>query len=212
MVSPSSTVNGYYLGGAVKSMLMAHDTRMLRSRLRPGSPATMDGTQYQYSQFGYAVSWVQPWTVVGIDDSVATSAGPGTETIVIGMRDSGLAEVRIVGADRRNVLDPAETARFWTTPRYLTEFMDRETVVVLSEHSGASAAVVLVSPGRVTGQPVVTVKESYELRHNVSVRATFTADFAIFHDMYRSLQQSLELDRRAPVSHFSPDVLRAVLP
>lgn len=208
----SSTLNGCYLGEAVKNMIMAHNIRTSRSRLRPNRSAPLSGTHHQHSQFGYAVSWVHPWIVAGIDDSVASSTGPGTDSIVIDMSDSGLAEVRIVGADRRHLLDCAETLRFWTSSGYLSQFMKPGTAVVLSDRSGASGAVVLVSPGGRSGKPVVTMKESYDAGQRDSIRVTFTAELTIFQEAYRSLQQNVLIDGRSPLRCFSADVLQAVLP
>jgi hypothetical protein len=128
------------------------------------------------------------------------------------MHGSGSTDVNVVAVDRCNVLDPANTVRFWASEEYLSDFMEPGTLVVLTDHSRFAGGVVMVSPGAATGTPVVTLKETYDLAKNVSVRVTLTTPLATFHESYRSVQQALQLDNQGLLRFFSKDVLGAVLP
>lgn len=189
-------------------MLTSHTVRPSREAHLAG---LVDGIGYQSPQFGYVVTWRDPWFVAADDDADAASFVPGADGVVC-MRDGEFAEVSIISADRRNLLNALETALFWTSPAYLSEYMEPGTEVVLSRHRMKTAFVVMTSPGTTRDNPVVTVKESYDLSTRVSVRATFAAELAIFHEAFQSLQQNVLIDGRSPLRSFSVDVLRSVFP
>lgn len=189
-------------------MLTSHTVRPSREANLAG---LVDGTDYQSPQFGYVVTWRDPWFVAADDDADAASFVPGTDRVVC-MRDGEFAEVSIISADRRNLLNALETALFWTSPAYLSEYMEPGTEVVLSRHGMKTAFVVMTSPGTTRDNPVVTVKEGYDLSIRVSVRATFTTELATFHEAFQCLQQNVLIDGRSPLRCFSADVFQAVLP
>ncbi|HEV2072177.1 MAG TPA: hypothetical protein VGR29_00930 [Thermomicrobiales bacterium] len=166
---------------------------------------------YRSPQFGYAVTWTSPWGTIGSDGTGTALPESDVDGLTVVMQGTELAEVRIIGADRRDLLSATETGRFWVSAAYLSEFTESGTRVVLSECCAKTAAVVMVSPGEMVGTAVVTVKESYDLGPRVSIRSTFTADLAIFHEAFGSLQQSVLIDGRAPLRCFDADVLLTVL-
>lgn len=176
------------------------DMRTSGSRIR---------TLYKSQRFGYAVTGTHRWIVADMDTS---EADPDTDSVMLHMHGSSRADVNIVGVNRCNVLDPAETVRFWTSREYLEDFMEPGTLVVLSDRTRTSGGVVMVSPGADTGNPMVTVKEVFDLANNVSVRVSLTTELATFHETYRSIQQALHVDQKGVLNFFSKDVLRAVLP
>ncbi len=192
-------------------MLAPHARRTSRSQVQGPSFRSVDEPFYKSSQFGYTVTWAPPWAVAGSDVMDASSPAPGTDGVAICMQDCEIAEVRIVGADRRDLLDAVETARFWASAAYLSEFTESGTKVVLSQCCVKTAALIMVSPGSTPENRIVTVKESYDLNPRVSIRSTFTADLATFHETFRSLQQSVLIDGRDPLRCFDADVLLAVL-
>lgn len=127
------------------------------------------------------------------------------------MRGAGGVNVGIVAAKRCNVLNTAETVGFWTSAIHLSEFMEPGSLVVLSERSRSTGGVVLVSPDASGESPVVTVKEAFDLDRNISIRVTMTADIDAFPEVYRSVSQALQIDRRHVLGVFNKDVLHAVL-
>jgi hypothetical protein len=140
-----------------------------------------------------------------------STSDPGTEAVVIRLT-SGPAVARIAGIDRLNLLDAAEIARYWTSPAYLSRFTEFGTKVVLSQHVRNTVAVVTVSPGATPDELTVMVKESYDLGSRFLIQVTFTADLTTFHEAFRSLQQSVMVEGRAPLRGFDVDILCAVLP
>ena len=193
-------------------MLNSYAVRSSRSRSPVRPSCSVDEPLYQSPQFGYAVTWTSPWGTLGSDGTGTALPEPDADGLTITMKGADFAEVRIIGADRRDLLSATETGRFWASAAYLSEFTESGTRVVLSECCSKTAAVVMVSPGETAGTAVVTVKESYDLGPRVSIRSTFTADMEIFHEAFRSLQQSVLIDGRAPLRCFDADVLLAVLP
>jgi hypothetical protein len=192
-------------------MLNPYAIRSSRSR-SPVRPSRLtEEPLYRSAQFGYAVTWTSPWGTIGSDGTGTALPESDADGLTVVMQGTELAEVRIIGADRRDLLSETETGRFWTSAAYLSEFTESGTRVVLSECCAKTAAVVMVSPGETAGTAVVTVKDSYDLGPRVSIRSTFTADLATFHEAFRSLQQSVLIDGRAPLRCFDADVLLAVL-
>lgn len=90
--------------------------------------------------------------------------------------------------------------------------MEPETVVVLSGYTRSSGIVVMVSPGGVSGDAVVTVKESYDIPRNASIRVTLTVDLDAFQDVYQSLQANVQINGQALLRECPEDVLLTVLP
>ena len=193
-------------------MLTPHARRTSRSRVQGPSYPSVGETFYTSPHFGYTMTWATPWAVSGSGVMDTSSSDPGTDGVVICMHGCEVAELRVVGADRRDLLDAVETARFWASAAYLSEFTESGTRVVLSECCSKTAALVMVSPGNTPENRIVTVKESYDLGPRVSIRSTFTADMEAFHEAFRSLQQNVLIDGRAPLRCFDADVLLAVLP
>ena len=193
-------------------MLTPHARRTSRTRIQTRSSRSANETSYQSPRFGYTVTWTPPWDIAGSGAEDAINSVPGTDRVVICMQDCDAAEVQIVGVHRRDILDAVETARFWASAAYLSEFTPSGTKVVLSQGCSKTAALVMVSPGETAETAVVTVKASYDVQHNASVRVTFVADLATFHESFQSLQQNVLIDGRAPLGCFSSDVLLAVLP
>lgn len=192
-------------------MLTPHARRTSRSQVQGPSFRSVDEPFYKSSRFGYTVTWATPWAVAESDVMDVRSPAPGTEGIAICMQDCEIAEVHIVGADRRDLLDAVETARFWASAAYLSEFTESGTRIVLSQCCVKTAALVMVSPGNTPENRIATVKESYDLGPRVSIRSTFTADMETFHEAFGSLQQNVLIDGRAPLRCFDADVLLAVL-
>src|SRR5699024_11147057 len=114
----------------------------------------------------------------------ADGMDPATETLVL-QDESGDVRVKVVCGDRREMLDPEETVRFWSSSGYLAEYMDDGTRVALADRNRCAGAVVMVGPGEDGGEPVVTMKETYATGYRTSVRVTLTAPLESFVDAYR---------------------------
>jgi len=69
----------------------------------------------------------------------------------------------------------------------------------------------MVSPDEATGDPLVTVKETYSTGSRTSVRVTLTAPIESFEEAYRMAQETLQIDHRPMFRFFATDVLNAVL-
>jgi hypothetical protein len=164
---------------------------------------------YKSARFGYTITGTHRWAVTALD---GLSDDPDTDSVTFDLRGPGHAQVNIVGANRCNVLDPADTVRFWASEEYLADFMEPGTLVVLTDRTRSAGGVVMVSPGAATETPVVTLKETCDLANNISVRVTLTTELATFHETYRSIQQALQIDQQGLLRFFSKDILRAVLP
>lgn len=191
-------------------MFNQHNSHAMKSRSTRGAYGRVNDGTYRSSQFDYTVTWGAPWSLVESDGSI--DADPGTDRMVIGSPETRHAQVEIVGGDRRNLLGPAETVAFWSSADYLSDFMEPETVVVLSGYTRSSGIVVMVSPGGVSGDAVVTVKESYDIPRNASIRVTLTVDLDAFQDVYQSLQANVQINGQALLRECPEDVLLTVLP
>lgn len=192
-------------------MVSAHYSRTSRSRLYLQPSRHSAETSYRSFQFGYTVTWKYPWAVTDGDGSDDVLPEPGTERSVLGMQDHRHTLLRIVGADRRNVLNPVETVRFWTSPEYISDYMEPGTKVVLTDRAPTQGGVVMVSPGPDSGTPIVTVMESYDVGIHGSIRTSFTSDIDTVHDAWVSMQQHVQIEHRLPMRCFDTDVLMAVL-
>ena len=194
--------------GKVVNVVSAYALRTTQSRMAVRKSGYSAKTLYRSPRFGYTVKGPGSWETSGTGSS---GFDPDTDAVTLSWRGTRDAEVGILAAARCNVLDTAETVRYWTSEKYLSEHMDTETVVVLSERTRKGGGAVLVSPGDADGGPVVTVKEAFDLGRDISVRVTLTADIETLPEIYRSVGQSLSIDGQNVVSLFSMDVLKAVL-
>jgi len=183
------------------------------SRVRPAVPTSgsLSPATYLSPRFGYKVRWDTPWALLDETGSDGSNDDSVTDRLVLHMRESGRAEVQIVGGSRCNLLDARETIRFWTSDLYISEFMDPGTLVVLSEATRTAGGVVLVSPGSDGDPDVVTIKEAFEVDRGTSVRVTLIADLPTFLDTCREMRQTLHVGQHGLLHFFSDDVLEAVL-
>lgn len=165
-------------------------------------------TLYRSSRFGYTVTGPISWDSTGAGSS---GSDPDTDSVLLTKRGADHADIGIVAADRWNVLDTAETVRFWTSEEYLSEFVEPGTIVVLSDRTRTCGGAVLVSPGVPHGDAIVTAKEAFDIGQNISIRVSLTADIEAFPEVYRSVTQALRINGQSVMGCFSRDVLEAVL-
>lgn len=160
---------------------------------------------YHSPRFRHAVSWGNPWVA---KEHASPTDQP--DMMVVGLRADDGSEVEIVGCEQRNMLDTPEMIRFWTSERYLADFMEPGTKVVLTKQDGNSGVVVMVSPGDHDGAPIVTIKELYAPECDMAFRVTFTTDLATLEQSYSCLRQSVKIDERALGAALDGDVLDAI--
>ncbi|HEV2124665.1 MAG TPA: hypothetical protein VGW38_18085 [Chloroflexota bacterium] len=166
---------------------------------------------YRSRQFGYAVTWTEPWVLTDPEMAGTPTADPGSEAVVVRL-SSEQATARITGVDRLDTLDPAAIARYWASPAYLAEYMEAGTRVLLVQQVGTLVAVVLVSPGTTPDNPVVTLKEINNLGPRFLTQVSFTVELESLHETFQSLQQCVRIEGRAPLRGIDADLLHAVLP
>lgn len=196
------------VSGKVDIMVSTYSSRTTQPRMFVRTSSLKVRSLYRSTRFGYKIAGTHRWEVVG---SNTVSNDPITEDVALQMQGIGSAEVHVIGANRWDVLDSADTVRYWKSEDYLAEFMESGTLVVLTDRNRSAAGVVMVSPGVETGTPMVTVKEAYDLTSNTAVRVTLTTELASVHETYRSMQHALQIDHKGLFRLFSKDVLQAVL-
>lgn len=113
--------------------------------------------------------------------------------------------------DRLDMLNIAAIARYWTSPAYLSEYMETGTRVVLSQHVEQTVVLMMMSSGTTPDNPIVTVKEVDDLGPRFRIQVTFTVELATFYEAFQSLQQCVLIDGRAPMRAIDADLLHAVL-
>lgn len=179
--------------------------RARSSRYHRARRSSIAESVYRSPRFRHAVRWGNPWVATEDFSPVETP-----EMMVVGLRAADGAEVEIVGSDQHNLLDTPEMVRFWASERYLTEFMEPGTKVVLTQLTGNTGVVVMVSPGVGGADPMVTIKEIVALGCGTAFRVTFTAELSTLEESYSCLHQQVRIDERALGSALDRDVLEAI--
>lgn len=188
-------------------MMSSYALRTVHRRTAASLSFAKQSSIYRSSHLGYSIAWGSSWTMTP-DDAERTD--PSTEELHLQGRD-GRETITIVCADRRDMLDPDETVRFWKSPFYLAGFMDPGTIVMLSDHTRTAGAVVMVGPDEASGEPMVTIKETFSAGYRTSVRVTLTAPLESFEEAYRHARETVQMDHQPMFRFFGPDVLKAVL-
>lgn len=188
-------------------MISSYAFRTLHRRAGLSVTAAIGDGMHRSPLLGYVVRWSRRWRP---DQAEGQLVEPACETLRL-RRDDGKASVTLVCADRREMLDAADTVRYWRSAFYLGEFMEPGTMVLFSDHNRSGGVVLLAEPDKGNGDLMVTLKETFTTSHRTSARVTLTAPFVGFVETFIQARESLRVDGRPMIPVMSEDILRAIL-
>ena len=174
----------------------------------------IDETSYESPQYGYSVTWDDPWVInPGDEQAVISDTSSGQDSVYIATEDPTYALLSVTGLVS-NGTTAAQVADTWSSQDFLDQYTGEGTEVLLADSSRKGGAVVTYGPLKSNENvDVVIVREVVSFDGgDTLVLLTLVSPADDFAEIYDSVQEAVQLDGGQSMGFFTTDEVLDELP
>lgn len=174
----------------------------------------IDETSYESPQYGYSVTWDDPWVInPGDEQAVISDTSSGQDAVYIATEDPTYALLSVTGLVS-NGTTTAQVADTWSSQDFLDQYTGEGTEVLLADSSRKGGAVVTYGPLQSNENvDVVIVREVVSFDGgDTLVLMTLVSPVDDFAEIYDSAQEAVQLDGGQSMGFFTTDEILDELP